>query len=229
MSEKLFLYSKLKKDKVNKYTKKKGDLTYLSWTIAWDRFMNNLEKLGISEDEVEADVITFKDKDGSDKPYVYDENTGYMVFTYVKVLSSIKKMWLPVMDSNNKAMKNKPYTFKVKEYKFSKWTGNYVERTVEPATMTDINKAIMRCLVKNIALFGLGIDIYNGEDLPEDTYDERPEKISNEMEQGLRELIRTKNIPDQKVIEVLKENGFKKLGDVTADKVVNIRNELARY
>ena len=95
--------------------------------------------------------------------------------------------------------------------------------------MTDINKAIMRCLVKNIALFGLGIDIYNGEDLPEDTYDERPEKISNEMEQGLRELIRTKSIPDQKVIEVLKENGFKKLGDVTADKVVSIRNELARY
>ena len=32
--------------------------------------------------------------------------------------------------------------------------------------MFDINKTIMRCLVKNIAMFGLGIYIYAGEDLP---------------------------------------------------------------
>jgi hypothetical protein len=33
--------------------------------------------------------------------------------------------------------------------------------------MFDINKTIMRCLVKNLAMFGLGIYIYSGEDLPE--------------------------------------------------------------
>jgi hypothetical protein len=32
--------------------------------------------------------------------------------------------------------------------------------------MTDVNKTIMRCLVKNLAMFGLGIKIYSGEDLP---------------------------------------------------------------
>ena len=33
--------------------------------------------------------------------------------------------------------------------------------------MMDINKTIMRCLVKNLAMFGLGLYIYAGEDLPE--------------------------------------------------------------
>jgi hypothetical protein len=31
-----------------------------------------------------------------------------------------------------------------------------------------INKTVMRCLTKNLAMFGLGLYIYAGEDLPED-------------------------------------------------------------
>ena len=31
--------------------------------------------------------------------------------------------------------------------------------------MFDINKALMRCLVKNLAVFGLGISLYIGDDL----------------------------------------------------------------
>lgn len=38
---------------------------------------------------------------------------------------------------------------------------------VEPATMFDVNKTIMCCLVKNLAMFGLGLYICYGEDLPE--------------------------------------------------------------
>jgi len=38
---------------------------------------------------------------------------------------------------------------------------------VDAATTFDINKTMMRCLVKNLAMFGLGIYIYAGEDLPE--------------------------------------------------------------
>lgn len=76
-------------------------------------------------------------------------------------------MWLPVMDGNNKAMINHPYTYKVKEYKDGKWTGGYIEKSVEVASMFDVNKTIMRCFVKNLAMFGLGIYIYAGEDMPE--------------------------------------------------------------
>ena len=60
-------------------------------------------------------------------------------------------------------MKLEPYTYKV----YDKFKKEYVERTVEAASMFDINKTIMRCLVKNLAMFGLGLYIYAGEDIPE--------------------------------------------------------------
>jgi hypothetical protein len=72
-------------------------------------------------------------------------------------------MWLPVMDGANKAMKRQPYTYKVWDRYNNKWQ----EKQVAAATMFDINKTIMRCLVKNLAMFGLGLYIYAGEDLPE--------------------------------------------------------------
>ena len=40
------------------------------------------------------------------------------------------------------------------------------------ADVMDINKTIMRCLVKNMAMFGLGLYIYAGEDLPSDGKEE---------------------------------------------------------
>jgi hypothetical protein len=78
-------------------------------------------------------------------------------------------MWLPVMDGANKAMKRTPYTYKVWNRQTKQWT----EKTVAAATMFDINKTIMRCLVKNLAMFGLGLYIYAGEDLPEGESEEQ--------------------------------------------------------
>jgi hypothetical protein len=40
----------------------------------------------------------------------------------------------------------------------------------------DVNKAIMRCLTKCIALHGLGLYIYTGEDLPDGALSPKPEK-----------------------------------------------------
>ena len=65
-------------------------------------------------------------------------------------------------------MKTEAYTYQV----FDRYKNAYVEKKVEAATMFDINKALMRCLVKNLSLFGLGLYIYAGEDLPEDTNQE---------------------------------------------------------
>jgi hypothetical protein len=76
-------------------------------------------------------------------PYAYDQNTGYMVYTRVTACGVTHEMWLPVMDYRNKALQ------------------------VGQATMFDINKTIMRCLTKNLAMFGLGLYIYAGEDLPD--------------------------------------------------------------
>jgi hypothetical protein len=75
-------------------------------------------------------------------------------------------MQLPLMDGANNAQKNVKYSYQVAEWVNGKKTGNTIEKYVEPATMFDVNTAIMRCLTKNIALFGLGHYIYAGEDLP---------------------------------------------------------------
>lgn len=139
------------------------ELTYLSWSYAVAEFTKAYPN------------FTYEIKMFEGKPYIYDENTGYMVFTSITAENQTKEMWLPVMDGANKAMKRESYKYVVK--KKDKFTGKIteVEKTVEPASMFDVNKTIMRCLVKNMAMFGLGLYIYNGEDLPE-AVTERPEE-----------------------------------------------------
>lgn len=145
---------------VNGNTEKKNGLTYLSWAWAWAELK-----------KVYPDA-TYSIKHFDGKPYLFDENLGYMVMTEMTVDGITHEMWLPVMDGANQAMKDKPYTKQTK----------YKEITIQPATMFDINTAIMRCLTKNIAMFGLGLYIYAGEDLPEEEYtkvEENIKKIEN--------------------------------------------------
>lgn len=125
-------------------------LSYLSWAWAFDTIQQMLP--------ISYKVKHFKDLAGNEQPYMFDKNTGYMVETEMTILGVTKGMWLPVMDSNNRAMKDEAYTVTFK-------SGRNV--SVQPANMFDVNKTIMRCLVKNVSLFGLGLYIYAGEDLPE--------------------------------------------------------------
>ena len=80
-------------------------------------------------------------------PYFKDES-GAFCYTRVTAGSITHEMWLPVMDYKNQPIKN-PNAF-------------------------EINKTLMRCLTKNLAMFGLGLYIYAGEDLPEG--EEAPQK-----------------------------------------------------
>ena len=142
-------------DVADKVEQKNG-LNYLAWAYAWAE---------VKKIDEHADYIIERFGDNQ-LPYVYDENTGYMVFTKMVIKGIKHSMWLPVMDNQNKTMLSHEYTYQVKEYENGKWTGDYVEKKVEPATMFDINKTLMRCLVKNIAMYGLGLKLYQGEDLP---------------------------------------------------------------
>lgn len=83
-------------------------------------------------------------------PY-YADGSGAMVYTKVTADELTYEMWLPIMDNRNKALQ------------------------VGAFTMFDVNKTIMRCLVKNLAMFGLGLYIYAGEDLPESEAGEQKE------------------------------------------------------
>ena len=60
--------------------------------------------------------------------------------------------------------------------------------------MFDVNKTIMRCLVKNLAMFGLGLYIYAGEDLPEEQkqiateYNTSPQNIQKKLKRIIGKL-----------------------------------------
>ena len=153
MEEKVF--ETLNKINVNEHTEQKNGLTYLSWAWAWGELMKVYP-------DASYEIERF---DG--KPYLYDEKLGYMVFTKMTIAGDTKEMWLPVMDATNRAMLAEPY----------EWYDRYQKpHKVEKATMFDINKTIMRCLVKNIGMFGLGLYIYAGEDLPEPANEEITKK-----------------------------------------------------
>jgi hypothetical protein len=133
-------FEKLSAINVNDRVEKKNGLTYLSWAWAW------------SEVKKACPDATYKIKETD-----YDEQLGFMCHTEVSIDGETLEMWLPVMDGANKSMKKEAYTY----------TTRYGEKSVDAATSFDINKTLMRCLVKNLAMFGLGIYIFAGEDLPE--------------------------------------------------------------
>ena len=134
------VFDRLSAINVNEHVEKKDNLTYLSWAWAWS--------------------VTKKEcPDASYKilPTEYDDDLGFMCHSEVTIEGQTLEMWLPVMDGKNKSMKKKPYSYPTK----------YGDKQVDAATTFDINKTMMRCLVKNLAMFGLGIYIYAGEDLPD--------------------------------------------------------------
>ena len=140
MDKKKSVFERLSAINVNDHVEKKKDLTYLSWAWAW------------AVTKRECPDATYKLL-----PTEYDEVLGFMVNTEVTIEGETLPMWLPVMDGANKSMLKSSYTY----------TTRFGDKTVESATTFDINKTLMRCLVKNLAMFGLGIYIYAGEDLPE--------------------------------------------------------------
>lgn len=97
------------------------------------------------------------------EPIKYGETL--MVSCTVTAFGKPVTMHLPVMDHRNQAIKN-PDAFQV-------------------------NKNMMRCLVKAIACHGLGLYIYAGEDLPEG---EKANKLTVEQVNTIKEKAKTLGI-----------------------------------
>ncbi len=124
----------------------KQNLSYLPWATAYSEVMKEFP-------EMTYEIVKYGEEQ---LPYL-NTPLGLMVTTKVTINGITREMCLPVMDSNNKSMKDVEYTYTVKSG----------ERTVAPATMFDVNKSIMRCLAKNLAMFGLGLHLWTKEELPE--------------------------------------------------------------
>lgn len=132
-------------------------LSYLSWATAYERMMTFDPSATWRVAEFDENGIEV-DGDTKGLPYQKLGNIGYFVKTYVTIGGETKSMFLPIMDMRNNAVKDHPYVVELKTYKYP----------VNPLDSMILNKAILRCFVKTLALFGLGINLYQGEDLPTD-------------------------------------------------------------
>lgn len=107
-------------------------------------------------------VSTFDRGDGVNQVYM-DVNGTALVWVTVTLNGKPMTCQLPVMDNKNKAIPN-PDAFAV-------------------------NTAIMRCMVKALALHGLGLYVYAGEDLPDG--DDKPEPKKPEPKPEAKPLVST--------------------------------------
>ena len=191
MENKKTVFERLSAINVNDHVEKKDNLTYLSWAWAW------------SKTKTECPDATYKILETE-----YDEALGFMCHTNVTIEGETLEMWLPVMDGANKSMKKAEYSY----------SSRYGDKKVEAATTFDINKTIMRCLVKNLAMFGLGIYIYAGEDLPEgETATTKVETAKKATPSTADELIELKKGTENwdavvKYVTANKKNGIEKIG-----------------
>ena len=105
--------------------------------LSWAHAVRELLK---SCPEATWEVHTFKGIDGTDQPYMKN-GTGAYVQVSVNVDGIIRSQIHPVLDNRN--------------------------NTIEKPNAFQVNTSIQRCLAKAIALHGLGLYIFAGEDLPE--------------------------------------------------------------
>lgn len=96
-----------------------------------------------------------------------------------------RTMWLPVMDHRNKAI-------------------------VDPDTRA-ISDARMRCLVKCLAMFGLGFYIYAGEDIPQAEAEEQTKPIDQAQAQRLNEMLDYSGADASKFLSHYKINSISEL------------------
>tara|TARA_R110000772_G_scaffold245452_1_gene358888 strand:+ start:159 stop:887 length:729 start_codon:yes stop_codon:yes gene_type:complete len=151
MSDKELTYGEvwktLKAVDVSKHTEEKMNLTYLSWSRAWTLLMDNYP-------QAQYEFVNFTnstDITSGSLPYRTLPDGTTEVVTRITIDSLSREMRLPVMDYKNNPVVN-PHARQVSDNS-------------------------MRCLVKNMAMFGLGISVFtcmSDDTLPDEAKDKQP-------------------------------------------------------
>jgi len=154
----------LLKKNVNEHVEKKNGLSYLSWAWAW-------------AEALKADpTANYRIEMFNCKCYMEINGTA-MVFVTVTMFGKPMTCQLPVMDNFNRPISIEGTTT----------TNKYGKEVTTKLDSFNVNTAIMRCMTKGLALHGLGMYLYSGEDLPEEG--DKSEKIIISPTQGAQENI----------------------------------------
>lgn len=164
MTETKSNFEKLASKDVKKFLKKKGNFDYLSWAKAWEIMKKFDPEATVEYKEfLHYRVISGEHEDflvKEYKPYMSDETGTYVVVSVI-LKGQTEQEILPVLD-----YKNNP---------------------VFKANSMQINNTLKRCFVKALALHGLGLYVFQGEDVPE------PPKIDQEEIDKLEAVLNSFN------------------------------------
>ena len=123
-------------------------------------------------------------------------NESVMVFCTVNAFGKSMTCQMPVLNNMNKAISN-------------------------PNAM-DVNTAMMRCLTKCISLFGIGLYIYAGEDLP----DEPEVDLLKEAQDWEKIIADVSSLEDLKIVYTQAYNQLKK--DKTAVEMISKAKDIKK-
>ena len=140
------IWSTLSAIDCGEHVEKKGQFSYLAWTWAWAMVKQHYPSASyFLEDDIRYPDGTMEVRvtvNISTGPRLTNPAMNAVANGGEEHESLSHTMWLPVLDFKNKAIQN-PNAF-------------------------DINSSRMRCLVKCLAMFGLGHYIYAGESVPQE-------------------------------------------------------------
>lgn len=151
------------------------------------------------------------DKDPAMNYEIVQDNDGmpffsrgdvHIVKTKVTMFGETKEMFLPIMDNKHNAV-TKPNS-------------------------RQVNDNIMRCLAKNIAMFGIGLPLYVGEDLAQFKDDKKKVDDTERKKNAIEEITKLANTEDlyNEVLEVAAKFGKNSLLDCSLEELKKIYKEL---
>jgi hypothetical protein len=200
--EKKSVFATLSEIDVSPYLDKKVGLDYLSWAKAWTLVKRAYPDANYRITEFPEYILT---KDGwvaTGRDVDYRQTAaGYEVEAVVTIEGQEYSSKLFVMDYRNKALSK--------------------------ATYFDINKTQQRALVKALAIAGLGLSVYAGEDLPED--DDKKKTAKQQQATPTKRQPAKPQFTDQQLLnyEITDKKGTVKLVQVVSEAVAGNKDSMA--
>lgn len=200
MTEKQSVFETLSKIDVSNHVEKKMGLSYLSWAWAWQTVKDIYPDTPNPKPTKYQEMIIGKtgyNLTDRKVPYLTTP-TGTIVEMTVTIKGVDYTQQLYVMDNKNKAVIN--------------------------PTQAQINKTTQRCIVKALAMAGLGLNLYAGEDLPMGDISENDKKQAEAKKQAEKQQVKERL---DKALNILAEEQGTTATEVKAALVEQYKNEPA--
>lgn len=164
------VFETLSKIDVSDHVEQKMGLSYLSWAWCWQTLKTTYPDTPVPKITKYKEMLLTKngyELTDREVPYLTTP-TGTMVEVTVSIKGVDYTQSLYVMDNRNKVVVN--------------------------PTIGQINKTIQRCTVKAIAMAGLGLNLYAGEDLPMGDISEQDKKRAEQKRKQSEQKARLQTV-----------------------------------